>query len=169
MILNFFSFLILVVHTLSLKNPSDATLVSLSISIYPRWRPRWRPIISVNIVCMEKCLKLIFLLKLLAMTLKSDRRHLACNQIMNKMRMRTRWPPRWQFIAKNMIKFSLRLANSRDLHTKCLFYSFLNCKHYRCYNQMMLFMHHSELDIIKIASRMVADMYYKSEGAAPYL
>ena len=41
-----FSLLILVVHILSLKNPSDATLVSLSISIYPRWRPRWRPIIS---------------------------------------------------------------------------------------------------------------------------
>ena len=45
MILNFFSLLILVVHTLSLKNPSDATLASMSISIYPRWRPRWRTII----------------------------------------------------------------------------------------------------------------------------
>ena len=31
-----FSLLILVVHTLSLKNPSDATLASLSILIYPR-------------------------------------------------------------------------------------------------------------------------------------
>ena len=50
MILNFFSLLILVVHTLSLKNPSDATLALLSISIYPRWRPRLRPIISLNIV-----------------------------------------------------------------------------------------------------------------------
>ena len=29
-----------------LENPSDATLTSLSISIYPRWRPRWRPIIN---------------------------------------------------------------------------------------------------------------------------
>ena len=41
-----FSLLILVVHLLSLKNPSDATLASLSISIYLRWRLRWRPIIS---------------------------------------------------------------------------------------------------------------------------
>ena len=44
--LKLFSLLILVVHTLSLKNPSDATLASLSISIYPRWRPRWRTIVS---------------------------------------------------------------------------------------------------------------------------
>ena len=46
MILNLISFLILVVHILSVKNPSDATLASLSISIYPRWCPRWRSIIS---------------------------------------------------------------------------------------------------------------------------
>ena len=50
MILNFFSLLILVEYTLSLKNPSDATLASLSVSVYPRWPPRWRPIISENIV-----------------------------------------------------------------------------------------------------------------------
>ena len=31
-----FSLLVLVVHTLSLKNPSYATLASLSISIYPK-------------------------------------------------------------------------------------------------------------------------------------
>ena len=31
----------------------------------------------------------------------------------------------------------------------------------------MLFMHHSELDIFKMASRMVADKFYKPEGAAP--
>ena len=34
--------------------------------------------------------------------------------------MRTRWPPRWQFITKNMRTSSLRLANSSYLHTKCL-------------------------------------------------
>ena len=45
-----FSLLILVVHTMSLKNPSDATLALLSHLIYPRWRPRWRPIISETIV-----------------------------------------------------------------------------------------------------------------------
>ena len=38
--------LILVMHKLSLKIPSDATLASLSISIYQRWRPRWRTIIN---------------------------------------------------------------------------------------------------------------------------
>ena len=46
LILNFFSLLSLVVHTLSFKNPSDATLASLSISIHPRWRPRLRTLIS---------------------------------------------------------------------------------------------------------------------------
>ena len=45
-----FSLLILVVHTLCLNNLSDATLTSLSISIYPRWCPRWRTIISEKIV-----------------------------------------------------------------------------------------------------------------------
>ena len=61
LILNFFSLLILVVHTLSLKNPSDATLASLSISIYPRWRLRRRPILSEKIVWYgKKCLKPIF-------------------------------------------------------------------------------------------------------------
>ena len=40
LILNFFSLLILVVHTMSLKNPSDATLASLIVLIYPRWRTR---------------------------------------------------------------------------------------------------------------------------------
>ena len=57
LILSFFSLLILVVHILSLKYPSDATLASLSISIYSRWRPRWRPIISKKMCDMEKCLK----------------------------------------------------------------------------------------------------------------
>ena len=34
---------------------------------------------------MEKCLKHIFFLKLLALKLESDRRHLVCNQIKNKI------------------------------------------------------------------------------------
>ena len=50
LILNFLSLCILVVHILSLKNPSDATLASLSISIYSRWHPRWRQSISLKIV-----------------------------------------------------------------------------------------------------------------------
>ena len=37
-----FSLLILVVHTLSLDNPSEAVQASLSISIYLRWRSRLR-------------------------------------------------------------------------------------------------------------------------------
>ena len=45
-----FSLLILVVHAWSLKDPSDATLASLSIPINPRWRPRWSPIISEKTV-----------------------------------------------------------------------------------------------------------------------
>ena len=72
LILNFFSLLILVVHILSLKNPSDATLASLSISIYPRWRPRWRQIISEKIVCYGRMSQTHFSLKLLAMKLESS-------------------------------------------------------------------------------------------------
>ena len=82
MILNFFSLLILVAHILSLKDLSDATPPSLSISIYPRWRPRWRPIISENMCDTEKCLKPIFFLKLKAMKLESSWRHLASNKNM---------------------------------------------------------------------------------------
>ena len=37
----FFSLLILVVGALYLMNPSDATLASLSVLKYSRWRPRW--------------------------------------------------------------------------------------------------------------------------------
>ena len=35
--------------------------------------------------------------------------------------------------------------------------------------QVMLFMHHSEFDIFKMASRMVADKFYKAVGAAHYM
>ena len=124
--------MILVVHTMSLNNPSDATLLSLSISIYLRCRPKWRPIISENSVWYDKNLSnSFFFLKLLAMKFESDWRHLALNQIKNKIRMWTAWPPRLQFITTNVRKSSLRLANSRNLHSKCSFYWFLNYKHYR--------------------------------------
>ena len=36
-----FSLLILVVEALYLMNPTDATLASLSVLKYSRWRPRW--------------------------------------------------------------------------------------------------------------------------------
>ena len=39
--LNIFSLLILVVEALKLMNPTDATLASLSVLKYSRWRPRW--------------------------------------------------------------------------------------------------------------------------------
>ena len=81
MILFFFSLLILVVHTLSLKNLSDATLASLSISIYPRWRPIWKPL-KVKILCdTENMSQTHFILKLYAMKLEAYCRLLACNQI----------------------------------------------------------------------------------------
>ena len=44
LILKFFSLLILVVEALYLKNPTDATLASLSVLKYSRWRPRWPPV-----------------------------------------------------------------------------------------------------------------------------
>ena len=105
LLLKFFSLLILVVHTLTLKNPSDATLASLSTLLYPRWRPRWKPIISENIVWYGKwCLKPIFFLKLYAMKLESNCRHLANNQIKSRWIIGTKWPPRWQFITKKIRK-----------------------------------------------------------------
>ena len=114
LILNFFSLLILVVHTLSLKNPSDATLASLSISIYPRWRPRWRTIIREKLCDTENnvsnpfsFLNCCYEVGILLMTL-------ACNQ---KIRMRKRLPP-----TKSIRKSSLRPTKSKDLHAKCLFY-----------------------------------------------
>ena len=67
-----FSLLILVVHTLALKIPSDATLASLSISIYSKWRPRWRPIISEKNVGYGKMSPTSFFLKLLAMKMESS-------------------------------------------------------------------------------------------------
>ena len=82
--------------------------------------------------------------------------------------MLTRLPPRWRFITKeNIRKSSLILANFRDLYAKCLFYWFLNYKHYRCNIPMMLFMHHSEFNIFKMASGMVANMIYKPVGGDP--
>ena len=101
LILNFFSLLILVVHTLSLNNPSDATLQLLSISIYPRWRPRWRQIISEKIIWCGKMSQTHFSLKLLAMKLESNSRDLAYNKnIKNKIRMQSKWPAKWQFITR---------------------------------------------------------------------
>ena len=41
LILKFFSLLILVVGALHSMNPSDATLASLSVLKYSRWRLRW--------------------------------------------------------------------------------------------------------------------------------
>ena len=52
---------------------------------------------------------------------------------------------------------------------RMLFYWFLNYKHYRCNIQVMKFMHYSEFDIFKMASRIVADKFNKPMGAAPYL
>ena len=52
-ILNFFFFVDSGSAYIVLENPSDATLASLSISIYPRWRPRWRPIISEKMYNVE--------------------------------------------------------------------------------------------------------------------
>ena len=94
------------------------------------------------------------------MKLKSDWRHLACNQIKNKIRMRTRWPPRWQFITKNMRKSSLKLVKIQGFAFKMLICLILEL-HYRCNIQVMLFMHHSEFDIFKMAPWKVADKFYK--------
>ena len=49
---------------------------------------------------------------------------------------------------------------------KILFDWFLNYKHYPCNIPVMVFIHHSEFDIFKMASRMVPDKFYNSVGAA---
>ena len=72
LILNFLSLLILVVHTLSLKNASDATLASLSVSIYPRLRPRWRTIIREKLCDTENNVSNTFSFKIVAMNLESN-------------------------------------------------------------------------------------------------
>ena len=120
MILNFFSLWILVVHILSLINPRDATLASLSISIYSRWRPRWKPIISKkNCVIWKKCLQPIFSLKLLAMTLESSYRHLAHNNNVKQNKNLGKMAAKMTVYYKNIRKFPPTPANSRDLHEKC--------------------------------------------------
>ena len=69
LILKFFSLLILVVEALYLMNPTDATLSSLSVLKYSRWRPKWpsvrllRPIQptysikSILILTFYRCLR----------------------------------------------------------------------------------------------------------------
>ena len=84
----------------------------------------------MKILCdTEICLKRIFSLKLYAMKFESNCRQLVCNQIKTRKRMRTRWPPRWQFITQNIRKSSLRIVSSRNLHAKFYFTDFLNYKH----------------------------------------
>ena len=63
---------------------------------------------------MKKCLKSIFfeILKSLAIKFESNRRHLACKQIKNKIRMQTRRPP--SLLQETLRKYSLRPTNSRD-------------------------------------------------------
>ena len=68
---------------------------------------------------------------------------------------------------KNIRKFPLRPANSRDSYTKCWFYWFLRYSYHPCNIQVMQLMHYSEFDIFKMASRLVADKFYKPVGAVP--
>ena len=70
---------------------------------------------------------------------------------------------------KNIRKFSLRPTNSKDLHVKCWFSWFLSSRHHPCNIPVMQLMHHSEFDIFKMASRMVADKFYKPVGVATNL
>ena len=70
---------------------------------------------------------------------------------------------------KKYEKFSLRLTNSIDSHVKCGFYWFLSYRHHPCNIPVMQLMHHSKFDIFKMASRMVADKFYKPVVAAPNL
>ena len=49
------------------------------------------------------------------------------------------------------------------------FTDYLSNRHHHCNIPVMQLMHHSEFDIFKMASRMVADKFYKPMGAAPNL
>ena len=103
--------------------------------------------------------------------LESSWRHLACNQIKYKIKMRPRWLQRLKFITQNIRKSSLGPTNSRDLHAKCLFYWFFNYRHHPCNIPVILFMHHSDFDkhVFNMASRLVSTKFYKPVGVAPYL
>ena len=65
-------------------------------------------------------------------------------------------------------KIFLKLVKFQGFAYKMLILLILEL-HYRCNIQVMLFTHHSEFDIFKMASQMVADKFYKPVGAAPYL
>ena len=71
---------------------------------------------------MEKCLKPIFSLKLLAMTLESSYRHLAHNKNIKQNKNLGKMAAKMAVYYKNIRKFPPTPANSRDLHEKCLFY-----------------------------------------------
>ena len=70
---------------------------------------------------------------------------------------------------KKYKKIFPKLANSRDLHVKCWFYWSLSYRLHPCNIPVMQLMHHSEFDIFKMASRMVADKFYKPVGATSNL
>ena len=54
-------------------------------------------------------------------------------------------------------------------NAKCWSYWFLSYRHHPCNIPVTQLMHHSEFDIFKMASRMVANKFYKPMGAAPSL
>ena len=123
--LNFFSFLILVVHTISVKNPSDATLASLSISINPRWRPRWRPIIVKkcaiwknvsNLFSFLNCLlwswNLIEDTYLVAKSIQKNADKLAAKMAVDYTKYKTIFPKFQGFAYKRLILLILELLTS---------------------------------------------------------
>ena len=67
---------------------------------------------------MEKCLKPIFSLELLAMTLECSYRHLAHNKNIKENKNLGKMAAKMAVYYKN-IKNPPRPANSRDLHVKC--------------------------------------------------
>ena len=57
----------------------------------------------------------------------------------------------------------------QEFACKILFYLFLNYKHHPLNVPVILLIHHSEYDILKVASRMLPDKFYSPVGAASYL
>ena len=122
-----------------------------------------------NLCFMEKCLKSTFSLKLLAMTLESIWRHSVHSKKIKKNTNLGKMASKMAiYYKKNIRKFSLRPANYRDLHVKMLILLIL-VLHHPCNIQMMQLMHYSDFDMFKMASRMVAEYFYKPMGAAPNL
>ena len=66
-------------------------------------------------------------------------------------------------------KISPKTMKLQEFACKMLIFLFLSYRYHPCNIPVMQLIHHSEFDIFKMVSRMVADEFYKPVGAASNL